>query len=526
MSNIDLSKVSANLTPKERAKLVITLQLKGLSKVGAEEINRFLNGEFIKKEAIPTQPDINVIIASCPSSEGAQYNFYINLKSLIWNEVADKMCSNLSRLDTLSGNLRALSYLISISPTIKYIIDEIEKFPVVVTKEEYEQGIKEAKEFERAAVLPLEGRCNLAEQEAYHYLLDEEQIKESSDYLDGYIDHINNFGKSEQDILAIKIQQIKKGVEDYKKEKERLGGDEPLFKSFAEYCDLREEELISRVNEDYKDELVVPSKEEYELWQKTVESERERLLKAVQEGKLLSKDNGIEAGSYYDWLERHQKFEGEEGSKEKDWHPLREKFMEMGYSNGKVTSGGQATEGWQQIAIATEHNSNLGIFGSPGFVKNQTGRVIDILKSMFPFEVLETDYASKKIMLKISKPEYEEMIISYVSQAHRLIQNTLNCIGLIKEVEAEYFDGMSLFSADPAEHNFSVEKIEKSLIEIVDTHNNLIEKTLKLFNKMAMGFWEFELVNKEKYSLSLDHELDKQWVNTQLQGLVQQANKT
>jgi hypothetical protein len=137
--------------------------------------------------------------------------------------------------------------------------------------------------------------------------------------------------------------------------------------------------------------------------------------------------------------------------------------------------------------------------------------------------IQKKDIETKQIILKISKPQYEEMILNYVTEVVKLIQNTINCIAVIREIENKHFDGMSLFSQEPEEFNFSIERVEESLESMVETHNHRIREAIKLFNRTALGFWEFQLENIERYLLSAEHKIDQDWVTKQVKGIEEEV---
>ncbi len=524
MSQLNIGKVSGLMTGRERAKLVIALQLKGLNELPIEEVKKYEEGLIDKKPVIPTQAEIKQIVASCPDDQGSEYNFYINLKQIIWTDIEDKIRDNIIKLEFLYSDISKLSYLISISPIIYSSLQELERMPVVVTKEQYDEGVVQAKEFERNSTLPLEGRYNLAEQEAYERLIKEGKIVRGD--LDSYLDFIDNFGKSPELLLGEKVKQIREQVADYKKQKEILEGEEPVFKYFGKYADLSEEELRERAKQDFSAELLLPSQEEYDLWQKTVQEERARLLGVVQQGTLKSQDQGIHAGSYYDWNGRYQKFAGEEGGIG-GWNPMNEDCLEMGYSDGKVTSSIQALESkdWHQIVVSTSFNKNVpGIF-TPDAIQNRVEMVLRLLKVLTPFEVASQDNKTKEIILKFSRPEYEEKITNFVTQAQTVINRTYEYLSLIEEVEEKYFDGMKLSNIGLDKPDFSPEKVQMSIDEIIERHNGNMQDVIKLFARTSFGLWNFKIDGLTRYLLTREVKPDIEWISLQLKRLELEAKK-
>lgn len=524
MSQLNIGKVSGLMTGKERAKLVVALQLKGLNELPIEDVKKYEDGLISRKPEIPTQAEIKQIVAACPNEQASEYNFYINLKQIVWTDIEDKIRDNIIKLEFLYSDISKLSYVISIAPLIYNSIQELGRMPVVVTKEDYDQAVVQAKEFERNSTLPLEGRFNLAEQEAYERLIKEEKLQRGD--LDSYLDFIENFGKSEEQILEEKYSEILKLVEDYKKQKEALEGEEPPFSYFGKYADLSEEELKEKVKLDYKTEFAIPSQEEFDQWQKVVREEKNRLLEAVQQGKLKAKDNGIEAGSYYDWNERYQKFAGEEGGLD-GWNPLSEECLEIGFSNGRVISSVQALDNddWYQIVVSTPFNKSIPGIASPEAVQNRVEGVLKLLNILSPFEVVSRDNKAKIIKLKITRPEFEEKIVNFVREAQKLINRTFEYLALIEEIENKFFDGMKLSNEGLDKPDFSAEKVIRSLEEIIQRHNGNFLDTLKLFTKISFGLWSFKIENMDNYLLISEPKLDKDWLKLQIARIETEAKR-
>lgn len=73
---LNFTSLSASLTPKERAKLVIELTKKGM-----EDIYPDLD------KPLTTEADIQQVIAGCPSNQAKDYNFLISLKNQVWERL-------------------------------------------------------------------------------------------------------------------------------------------------------------------------------------------------------------------------------------------------------------------------------------------------------------------------------------------------------------------------------------------------------------------------------------------------------
>jgi len=89
----------------ERAKLVISLELKGMG-----EKNR-------ESDRISTEGEIKQVVAGCPNSQIRDYNFYINLKDRVWKlQMIIELNQNF--LEKLDARMMLIRYLLVISPTL------------------------------------------------------------------------------------------------------------------------------------------------------------------------------------------------------------------------------------------------------------------------------------------------------------------------------------------------------------------------------------------------------------------------
>lgn len=105
MSGLSLLKVSEVMNPKERAKLVISLELKGLEVAWVEG-------------PIPNYNEIEQVVAACPSSQGREYNFLIELKDYIWKRLLILISLNHDALDIIDNKMVLIRYLLGISPAL------------------------------------------------------------------------------------------------------------------------------------------------------------------------------------------------------------------------------------------------------------------------------------------------------------------------------------------------------------------------------------------------------------------------
>jgi hypothetical protein len=105
MNSLSLPKVSELMKPLERAKLVISLELKEAGEMGTDG------------KATSIENDIKQIVAACPNSQIRDYNFYISLKACIW-KLMIMVEINQSYLETLDSRMILVRHLLAISPTL------------------------------------------------------------------------------------------------------------------------------------------------------------------------------------------------------------------------------------------------------------------------------------------------------------------------------------------------------------------------------------------------------------------------
>lgn len=103
MNNMSLPRVSELMRPAERAKLVVSLELRGLE-VGDDD-------------TLPTENQIKQVVSGCPNSQVREYNFFISLKDWAWRMLAT-IELNQSFLETQDGRMMLVRHLLVISPTL------------------------------------------------------------------------------------------------------------------------------------------------------------------------------------------------------------------------------------------------------------------------------------------------------------------------------------------------------------------------------------------------------------------------
>ena len=541
---LNLTKVSENLTPKERAKLVITLRLKGLAEDTAIKDLTIAEFRKLKSEGklppFPKQADITKIVNACPQEQIREYNAYIEFEYKIRREILLDIEFSLQYLDALEGRIAPLRYAFGISPLTYHALEAVKRLPRLVTKEEYEKGLERAREIIRSEVLALKERYNLVEKEAYHRLIKEGKIEEGTDtdWLDGWLDHIENYGKTREELIAEAVKGAKNGLEEYRKHKERTGKDDPIWKDYKKYEGLTEKELGEAITKGIGDPTT--TKEDYDLWHKTVKEERERILQAVKDGKLKwvkrkektfdretkswkwEEVEGVKEGSYYDWKERHQKYAGEEGG-EKGYNPFSEDCIELRYIEGK----GVVYVGDPSLTEEEEEKEEFIAIKVWDTLSIPKEVITSFLEALLPVRV---DKDRKKWLkdedtakLRLSTPQVEEALIGFVAKTQEEIKDIQNKIALVKAVEEKHFDGMEIVSRDPKSPTGTIARALKAIETLTQTHNSHIRLIEETFNKLGMGLWEYKLERLDDFLINPNQEADKKWVEEELREIEKEA---
>ena len=515
MSTLSLTKVSEGMTAKERAKMVIALQLKNMNAIPKEDWDKFQRGED-SDFVMPGQAELRMLVAGCPNDQAKEYNYLIGIKNHIWEGILEQMRDDVNYLSIIEGRMAVVKHMMNFAPFFHTAAHELKRVPKVVSKEEYDQAVIATREMERQAELSLEDRYNLAEQEAYYRLIKEGMIEEYGD-LDIHLNYIADYGRTKQELIDEKIGEIKKGLKEYQARKERMGGEEePLLNFYSKYEGLNDDQIKEKVVANYF--LEAPSEEEYKIWIETVKQEKNRLLEAVKAGDLVAQGRGILAGSYYDWKDRHQKFAGEDGAKERGWNPLHEDCMEIGYSGGKVVSATQAGNDWRQIVAVTIHNKvNMG-FGGDEVGQKRIDGVVDMLEKFMPFEMDDNDFKSKERVFRISNEGYKNVLVVAVERAKEMIQDIYDNLALVEAVEDKYFDGMEILNREPGKP-FSIGTYLGQVKAFVDSHNKDLKDIEITFSRMNSGFWEYKFEGIEDYLLPQEFAANRTWVEKRLQAV-------
>jgi len=532
---LDLTKVSENLTPKERAKLVITFRNKEI-----EDIPVNLPIEEVRKR-LPTLPDIVKIVHACPPEQVKEYNSYIELEHRVRNKVLLGIEYSLQYFDALEGRIAPLRYAFGISPLTYHALEAVKRLPRLVTKEEYEKGLEKAREIRREEVSEMggEGNANLAEWEAYYRLIKEGKIKEEgTNDLTDWLDYIGDYGKTKEELIDQAVKGAKHGLEEYRKHKERTGKDDPIWKDYKKYEGLTDKKLKETVAKGIGDPTT--TKEDYELWHKTVKEERERILQAVKDRKLKwvkrkekrfdretkswkwEEVEGVEEGSYYDWKERHQKYAGEEGG-EKGYNPFSEDCIELRYIEGK----GVVYVGDPSLTEEEEEKEEFIAIKVWDTLSIPKEVITSFLEALLPVRV---DKDRKKWLkdedtakLRLSTPQVEEALIGFVAKIQEEIKDIQNKIALVKAVEEKHFDGMEIASRDPKNPTGTIARALKAIENLTQTHNSHLRLIEETFNKLGRGLWEYKLEHLDDFLINPNQEADKEWVEEELGQLEEEA---
>lgn len=508
------------MTARERAKLVISLQLKMLVETPPEEWPK-------KEESALLSPriyQIEQLVRSCPPQQAKDYNFYISLKQYIWEHVIDDIRDTLFTLEMLSGSVATLLYLMGIAPFISDATDQLRRLPKIVTKEEYDQAVIEARAQERSEILPLDGHYDLAKLEAFYRLIQEKHIQ-AGDF-EAYRDYMGHYGQTEEGLIKAKIASVREHMDTYKKRKQRMGGDKPMLDYVEQYINMSGEQIVERVRQNYEGQFDIPTKEEYERWQRTVDEERNRLHEAIEKGIILKKENGIEAGSYYDWKDRFQKFAGDEGAESRHWNPLHEECMEIGYSDGKVMASSLAKHGdWRNIAAVTIHNKESMGYAGDDMGQRRLDSVIELLEALNPIVLSPKNFDTEVRTFSLRLEEHKKTLTEFTKGANAQLKTLFNKVALIKAVEDGYFDGMAIVIRGEVLRFLNIETLKERAIYLTEYHNNKIREIVTLYNKLCSGLWDYKLIDIDMYLLNPDLQVDETWVDEELERVRQKLLK-
>lgn len=526
MKDLNYTQISAGMTAKERACLVVKLQLKAFDEVGTKEV-----------EVYPYQSEISQIVAACPDYQARDYNFYIDLKEEVWKRILPTLEILLLELALNCERSSRLMQMITMSPFVNEALQFVRNLPKVVSLEEYQEGIKKAKEIIKAEALPIEGRFGLAQEESFYRLIAEGEIHKDSD-LTAYIDLVEASEKTEEELLKEAVGEVKDAAQRYVKHKERTGVESRIWKKYKKYVGLSDEEIAKEIKEHESEWIEKLDSEEYELWSKTLNEERERLLSAVKNGELkwitakkkkydkekkefyTQDTEGIEAGSYYTWDKRNQRFAGEKDATVRYYNPLSEDCIEMGYVKGlgvayagdpKLDNDGYK---WNRILIAAPHDYNFKWF--LGKQKADKKSVIQFLKSMLPLRVKKGEPKEEKAYLKFAGTRYEVALKIHIKRIYRQIRRIRNRIELIKQIETRHFDGSYLVSRNPQNPFGAIVRAENDIKYSIEEHNKHLTEVTGVYSLLSFGIWDYEFIGLQDFLLTDNVKPNLKWVEKEL----------
>lgn len=523
MTTLDYTKISPLMTAKERVKLIIKIELNEVSNVSGTD------------KQIQNADQIRSIAVACPSDQAREYNFYIELKERIWSKILIVMESTGLSLGDYSHRISPLTLQMSSSPYMSLAIRFLEHMPVLVKQEDYKKGLETATQQIKQAVLEVDGKHGLAQEEAFYRLVHEGFVTEY-DLLDEWLWWIGRYGKTEGELLKLAIESKKAGADKYIKQKERLSitKKEPfLFESYGKYVGMNDEELEKYTREHEADRLQIPDEAEYQKWIETVEEEKTRILQAVQDGELKwikkaqrryikQKDTwkeveveGVEANSYYTWQKRYQKFAGEDGSIERAYNPLSEECIEMRYSKdiGVVFAADP------RLLQDNRKSHPIGLFAPNNFAllysyENQQS-TIEIVKTQVPLVVKDIDHKADHAYIKFRRKDYRYVIKRFVENAKEAIQDIVNYIALVEQLEQEHLDGFEIAPRDPKHPLGVIPRVQATVKKIVTQHNEMFSDIVKAFNDIERGFWDCEFYKLDELLIPTDIKPNEEWLKKQ-----------
>jgi len=411
----------------------------------------------------------------------------------------------------LVGNIGPLRYMMSIAPYFSECIRELERLPVFVSKVDYEKAVEDAQVFERSQVLPLEGSYGLIQQETFYRLVQQKRITPTE--FEAYRDYMDRYGKTKTELIEQKTGEITKSLETYQKRKARTGGDAMLPQYLQPYAGLNTTEMAGKIEEIYDSDLQIPTDSENAQWVRTLQEIQTRINKALSEGMLKEKDTGIEAGSYYDWSGRYQKFAGEEGSEGRSWHPLHEDCMEIGWSDGKVVSSVMAKVGdWKQVGAVTVHNKPS-IGSSDNLLsRGRLENAIESLLLLLPFSEGEMRFDTEQRTIKFRHESQEKMLRDFAIKTQDLLQKISNNVELIHSIENAYFDGGTIVVPGKKDGLLTLEVLTEEAERIAKEHNDLLRQVIIDYNRLCFGIWDYQLENKDAFLLNAKPITDEIWI--------------
>lgn len=515
---VDLSIVSRNLSPKERAKLVIKLVLKGWSEVKDNH-----------EAEITTAADVKAVVAASPRSEGLEYNRYIGIKEDVWSRLMPLIESLIQELRLRESRVAQILYMLALSPMTNQAITMIERQPKIITRKEYDEAIRQARQLIHDDVMELEGLHGITQEEAYASLLAQGEIEENGSYLDGWVDYMDRYGKTDDELIAVSVKSLKEGREHYQKYKARLPeGKEPrLWNHWKQFMGKSDEELAEYVREKQPDNLMRPPKKMVEMWQAEVEKQKQRIKEAIKAGQLAPKDEGVTLGSYYDWSERISKYAGEKGGEEKGYNPLSEDCIELRYFHGHgVRFAGDPEmlaldDHGCRIVIATENESYM---AKHSWDNKQA--LIEFVDVNNPVKVTGSgDINDDTRTIKFSNKLYVDVLKHFKEHAEGLLQEMTNYLALVQAIEDKHFDGMEIVSRDGEHPLGTMTRVGEEIISIPKDYNAKLTSVTADFALSSGGMFEYVFPEIDDLLLNRDYEVDKKWLTKHIADVEERGSR-
>ena len=515
---VDLSIVSRNLSPKERAKLVIKLVLKGWSEVKDNP-----------EAEISTAADVKAVVAASPRSEGQEYNQYIGIKEDVWSRLMPLIESLIQELRLRESRVSQVLYMLALAPMTNQAITMIERQPVIITREEYDQAIKQAKQLIRDDVMELEGLHGIIQEEAYASLLAQGEIEKNGSYLDGWVDYMDRYDKTDDELISTSANSIKEGREHYQKYKARLPEDkEPrLWDSWKKFVGKSDEELAEYVREKQPDDLMRPPKKMVQAWQAELAKQRQRIEKASKSGQLVAQGEGVTLGSYYDWPDRISKYAGEKGGEEKGYNPLSEDCIDLRYFHGHgIRFAGDPemlalNDHGCRIVIATENESYM---AKHSWDNKQA--LIEFVDVNNPVKVSSSPDINNDIRtIKFSNKLYVEVLGHFKEHAEGLLQDMTNYLALVQTIEDKHFDGMEIVSRDSEHPLGTMTRVGEEIVSIPKEYNAKLNNVTADFALSSGGMYEYFFPEIDDLLIKMEYEVDTEWLTKHIADVEERGSR-
>lgn len=116
MTSLNLTKISELMSPLERVKLIISLELKAFGEMGTD-----------RDKWAPFEKEIELVVKACPPSQSREYNFLIGLKGQIWKRLWTMIELHQSHLEVLDSWITLTRFLLAASPSVNNCLQLVKK---------------------------------------------------------------------------------------------------------------------------------------------------------------------------------------------------------------------------------------------------------------------------------------------------------------------------------------------------------------------------------------------------------------